>query len=67
MFTREALLTIARSDPEALVDIIMALQEQVQILSKREAKTEKPPKSHREKIRRTTGSPRAHTQTGRIP
>jgi transposase len=35
MFTREALLTIARSDPEALVDIIMALQEQVQILSKR--------------------------------
>jgi len=35
MFTREALLSIARANPEALVDIILALQEQVQALSKR--------------------------------
>ena len=35
MWTREQLLPIARSNPEALVDIILILQEQVQILQKR--------------------------------
>src|SRR5664280_1836191 len=35
IFTRETLLSIARTDPEALVDIILALQEQVQALTKR--------------------------------
>ncbi len=35
MFTREQLLDIAKTNPEALVDIILALQEQVQILTQR--------------------------------
>ncbi|MEA2014634.1 MAG: IS66 family transposase [Thermodesulfobacteriota bacterium] len=35
MFTREGLLLVVKSNPEALVDIIMALQEQVQTLTKR--------------------------------
>jgi transposase len=35
IFTREELLPIARSNPEALVDIILALQEQVRILELR--------------------------------
>lgn len=35
MWTREQLLPLARSNPEALIDIILALQEQVQILQKR--------------------------------
>ena len=34
MFTHEELLGIARSNPEALLDIIMVLHEQVQILAK---------------------------------
>jgi transposase len=40
MFTREELLLVAKSNPEALVDIIMALQEQVQALAKRVAELE---------------------------
>ena len=32
MWTREQLLPLARNNPEALVDIILALQEQVQAL-----------------------------------
>ena len=40
MFTREQLLDIAKTNPEALVDIIMVLQEQVQILTQRVAKLE---------------------------
>ena len=35
MFTHEQLLDIAKTNPEALVDIILALQEQVQILTQR--------------------------------
>jgi transposase len=35
VWTREQLLPLARSNPEALVDIILALQEQVQTLSQR--------------------------------
>jgi transposase len=35
IFTREQLLAISQTNPEALVDIILALQEQVQILTKR--------------------------------
>jgi len=35
MFTREQLLDIAKTCPEALVDIVLALQEQVQILTQR--------------------------------
>lgn len=35
MFTRKQLLDIAKTNPEALVDIILALQEQVQILTRR--------------------------------
>lgn len=35
MFTRDQLLNIAKTNPEALVDIILALQEQVQILTQR--------------------------------
>jgi len=35
IFTREQLLAIAQVNPEALVDIILALQEQVRILTKR--------------------------------
>lgn len=40
MFTREQLLDIAKTNPEALVDIIMTLQEQVQILTQRVARLE---------------------------
>jgi len=40
MFKREELLVIAKTNPEALVDIIMILQEQVQILTQRVAKLE---------------------------
>lgn len=40
MFTREQLLLIARNDPEVLVDIILALQTQVQALTKRVADLE---------------------------
>lgn len=32
MWTREQLLPLARSNPEALVDIILALQEEVRVL-----------------------------------
>jgi transposase len=35
MWTREQLLPLARANPEALIDIILALQEQVQALQKR--------------------------------
>jgi len=35
MFTRDQLLDIAKTNPEALVDIILALQEQVHILTQR--------------------------------
>ncbi len=35
MFTRKQLLDIAKTNPEALVDIILALQQQVQILTQR--------------------------------
>jgi len=35
MFTHEQLMDIAKTNPEALVDIILALQEQVQILTQR--------------------------------
>ena len=35
MFTREQLLSIAKINPEILVDIILSLQEQVQILTQR--------------------------------
>ncbi len=41
MFTREELLVIAKSNPEILVDIILALQEQVEILTQRVFKLEK--------------------------
>ena len=40
IFTREQLLHIVRTDPEATVDIILALQEQGQILTKRVAQLE---------------------------
>ena len=40
MWTREQLLPLARKNPEALIDIILALQEQVQILQKRVAALE---------------------------
>ena len=41
MFTREQLLSIAKIDPEVLVDIILSLQEQVQMLTQRVSKLEK--------------------------
>jgi len=40
MFTQKQLLYIAKTNPEALVDIIMVLQEQVQMLTQRVAKLE---------------------------
>jgi transposase len=40
MLTREQLLSIAKSDPEALVHIILSLQEQVQMLTKRVSQLE---------------------------
>ena len=70
IFTRETLLSIARTDPEALVDIILALQEQVQALTKRVTELEdrlnknsrnsnKPPSSDGlakpKSLRKTTG------------
>jgi len=39
-FTREELIILARSNPEALVEIILALQEQAQTLTKRVTKLE---------------------------
>ena len=35
MFTREQLLSIAKTDPEVLVDTIMSLQSQVHMLTQR--------------------------------
>jgi transposase len=70
MLTRETLLSIARSDPEALIDIILTLQEQVQTLNKRVTELEdrlnkdsrnssKPPSSDGpakpKSLRKTTG------------
>ncbi len=40
MFTRKQLLDIAKTNPEALVDIIMVLQDQVQMLTQRVARLE---------------------------
>lgn len=39
-FTREELLVIAKTNPETLVDIILILQEEVELLTKRVAKLE---------------------------
>jgi transposase len=69
LFTREILLSMATSDPEALVDIIVALQEKVQALRKHVTELErlhknsrnssKPPSSDRpakpKSLRKTTG------------